>query len=146
MDSLMRCINVTARCASLQRSKELSDLGIGGNQHTFILNVCRNPGISQERLAEMIYIHKSNVARQVAMLCQAGFIYREPSTQDKRQMLLYPTEKAKDALPIIRKVLRGWNAYLLEEFTEDEQDKMVEMMNRVMVRARNWADQEGSEE
>ena len=145
MDTLMRCINVTSRCASLKRSRELSDLGLMGNQHTYILNVCRNPGISQEGLAKKIYIHKSNVARQVALLAQGGFLKRLPSSQDKREMLLYPTDKAQNALPVIRKVLADWNRYLMEEFTGEEQAALLDMMNRVMVRARAWADQEGGE-
>ena len=145
MDTLMRCINVTSRCASLKRSRELNDLGLMGNQHTYILNVCRNPGISQEGLAKKIYIHKSNVARQAALLAQGGFLKRLPSSQDKREMLLYPTDKAQDALPVIRKVLADWNSYLMEEFTGEEQAALLDMMNRVMVRARAWADQEGGE-
>lgn len=143
MDALMRCIAVTARCASLQRSRELKELGLTGNQHTYILNICRHPGMTQESLAQMIYVHKSNVARQVAALCQAGFIHRQPSQADKRELLLYPTSKAEAALPVIRRVLKSWNGYLMEEFTPEEQEALLAMMNRVMARARSWADAEG---
>ena len=40
--------------------------------HTYILNVCRNPGISQEALSQLIFVNKSNVARQLAVLEEKG--------------------------------------------------------------------------
>ena len=140
MSSLMRCINVTARCATLRRSEQLFPVGLTGGQHTYVLNICRNPGITQDQLAKMIYINKSNVARQVAQLEQAGFIERRVDKQDKRQMLLYPTQKAKDALPAISQALKEWNDYLNAEFTEDQRIMLEQMMEKVMNRAKAFID------
>ena len=142
VDSLMKCTNIIARCATRRRNKELESIGLTGNQYAFILNICRNPGLTQEELSSLIYIHKSNVDRQVAALCEAGFVYREISAKDKRQMCLYPTEKAKEALPQIRQTLTDWNGYLLEEFSQEEQETLLSMINRLSLRARAWVDQE----
>lgn len=99
MSSLTRCISVIARCSALKRSQAFKSLGITGCQHTYILNVCRNPGISQEQLANKIYIHKSNVARQVALLDKAGFLTRAPSSEDKRVMLIFQPRRLKLPIP-----------------------------------------------
>lgn len=146
MSSLMRCINVTARCGNLRRSEQLLPVGLTGNQHTYILNICRNPGITQDQLARMIYINKSNVARQAAQLEQAGFIERLVDEQDKRQMRLYPTQKAQDALPAISQALREWNDYLNAEFTEEQQAMLAQMMEKVMNRARAFIDAQSGRE
>ena len=140
MGSLTRCINVIARCSTLRRSQAFKGLGITGCQHTYILNVYRNPGISQEQLANKIYIHKSNVARQVALLDKAGFLTREPSSQDKRVMLIYPTVKAEAAYPVILKALKEWHDYLISDFSSEEQVLLEKMMNHVMDRARRYID------
>ena len=142
MDSLMKCTNIIARCATRRRNAELESIGLTGNQYAFILNICRHPGLTQEELAGLIYIHKSNVARQVAALCETGFIHRQTSEKDKRQMCLFPTEKAMAALPQIKQTLSDWNTYLLEELTEEEQAALLDMINRVSLRARAWVDQE----
>lgn len=143
MPSIMRCINVTARCATLQRSEALRALGLTGNQHTYVLTVCKNPGVSQEDLAKLIYIHKSNAARQVALLCRAGFLERRDDQQDRRRVRLYPTEKALAALPTIREALRAWNEYLIEDFAPEERAALERMMTRVMERARGYIDAQG---
>ncbi len=140
MSSFMRCVNVTARCATLQRSKKLAAIGLNGYQHTYILNICRNPGISQEQLAKEIYINKSNVARQVAALEEQGFVKRCPSTQDRRVVLLYPTDKAIQALPIIREVLRDFNDYLMQGFSPEERQALENTMQKIMERAKDYID------
>lgn len=143
MSSLMRCVNVTARCATLQRSKKLADIGLNGYQHTYVLNICRNPGISQEQLAREIYINKSNVARQVAALENQGFVERRASTQDRRVMLLYPTDKATQALPVIREVLRDFNDYLMQGFSSEEREALEGTMQKIMERAKDYIDLQG---
>ncbi len=145
MSSLTRCISVIARCSALRRSQAFKSIGITGCQHTYILNVCRNPGISQEQLANKIYIHKSNVARQVALLDKAGFLTRAPSSQDKRVMLIYPTDKAEAAYPVILQVLKEWHDYLIMDFSKEEQLLLEKMMNHVMDRARSYIDEHPEE-
>ena len=54
MESIIRSINHIARLASLYRERELKKYGLGPMHHTYILNVCRNPGISQEALCQLI--------------------------------------------------------------------------------------------
>lgn len=141
MSSLTRCISVIARCSALKRSQAFKSLGITGCQHTYILNVCRNPGISQEQLANKIYVHKSNVARQVALLDKAGFLTRAPSSEDKRVMLIFPTAKAEAAYPVILQALKEWHDYLIMDFSKEEQVLLERMMNHVMDRARRYIDE-----
>lgn len=130
MSSLTRCISVIARCSALKRSQAFKSLGITGCQHTYILNVCRNPGISQEQLANKIYIHKSNVARQVALLDKAGFLTRAPSSEDKRVMLIFPTAKAEAAYPVILQALKEWHDYLIMDFSKEEQVLLERIENQ----------------
>ena len=84
MEAIIRSINHIARLATLYREKELKKFGLGGMHHTYILNICRQPGISQEALAKKIFVNKSNVARQLAILEERGFVTRtsSPPTND----------------------------------------------------------------
>lgn len=88
MESLMKYINVIGRCAAQYRSEQLEQYGLNSRQHPYILHICRNPGISQEKLARAIYVNKSSVTRQLASLEQNGFIERTISSTDKRAMLV----------------------------------------------------------
>lgn len=145
MSSLTRCISVIARCSALKRSQAFKSLGITGCQHTYILNVCRNPGISQEQLANKIYIHKSNVARQVALLDKAGFLTRAPSSEDKRVMLIFQPRRLKPPIPSFYRRWRNGHDYLIMDFSKEEQVLLERMMNHVMDRARRYIDEHPEE-
>lgn len=135
MEALMRFVDRTARCAAVYRSEKLEAEGLNGYQHTYILNICREPGISQEGLASRIYVNRSSVTRQLALLEQNGFVERRPSESDKRVMEVFPTQKAFDVYPRVREVLTEWNASLLEQFTPEERKLLSSMMERVMAKA-----------
>lgn len=135
MDSLMRSVNRIARLANLYRAEALAPHGLYGGHHTYILNICRNPGVSQEKLAGMIYVNKSNVARQLSYLEENGFVRREQSKTDRRQMLVYPTDKAQQVLPVVRRVLREWENSILEDFAPQEREQLAAVMERVMHKA-----------
>ncbi len=138
MPSFMRNLNVTARCANQFRADKLAGVGLTGCQHSYIIHICNNPGISQENLSKILYINKSNVARQLSILEENGFIYREQSPNDKRNMLVYPTDKANKVLPVVRQVLKEWSSYLSEGFTEEEISKFNEMMDKICQKAQDY--------
>lgn len=135
MKSLMRYINRTSRLSNLYREKKFKEYGLKGMHHYYIMNICRTPGVSQEQLANKILVNKSNVARQVAALEKKGFIYREPSPTDGRELLVYPTEKAYEMLSIISDTLREWNDGVLQDFSPEEREILVKAMEKILGRA-----------
>ncbi|OGO90875.1 MAG: hypothetical protein A2Y17_03425 [Clostridiales bacterium GWF2_38_85] len=135
MDSLMKHIKRISRCFTLYREDKLKDKGINGYQHTYILKIYQNPGISQEQLANMIFVDKSNVTRQLSALEQNGFIERIPNTDDQRQLLVFPTEKAKDLYPLVCDTIREWNKSILSGLSPDEQKQLISLLDKVAAQA-----------
>lgn len=125
MEAIIRSINHIARLATLYREQELKKFGLGGMHHTYILNICRQPGISQEALAKKIFVNKSNVARQLAILEERGFVTRTSSPTDKRQLLVYPTEKALVVQPKIQQLLQSWNEQVVAGFSATQQQQLI---------------------
>ena len=142
MVSFMRYINRIARCSDQYRNDSLNLDNLAGYQHTYILNICRNPGISQEKLAKLIYINKSNVTRQAAILEQNGYIERRTSECDKRVIKLYPTALAEEVYPKILDVLHEWNDFLTEDFTEAETEVLQKLLERMMDKAITYIESE----
>lgn len=139
MPSFMRYINVVGRCAAIYRADRLKDTGLAENQHSYILCVCRNPGISQDALARKLFINKSNVTRTLSQLEASGYVRREQSPEDKRVTLVYPTDKAEAALPGIRAILREWREYLTAELTQEEQAQLEALLPKLAKRAADYA-------
>ena len=139
MPSLMRYINIISRCSSMWRADKLEGTELGDQHYPYILTVCRNPGISQDAIARKLFINKSNVTRSLSYLETHGFVTREQSTEDRRITLVYPTEKAQEILPQVRSIIRGWNAYITEGFTEEELEMYMDMTERLAARAADYA-------
>lgn len=136
MPTLMRQINLISRCAERYRAQHFKDLGLCSPHHSYLLAICKNPGISQEQLAEHICVDKSNVTRQLTFLENAGYIERKVCQEDKRITLVYPTEKAQEVLPSIRNVISSWNAYITQDLTEEEEKLLGSLIEKVCFRAR----------
>lgn len=144
MPSLMRQIGVISRCASMFRTDKLKERGsdLGNCHHSYILLLCRNPGISQDAIAKKICINKSNVTRHVSQLEKLGYVERRQSDEDKRVVLVYPTQKAYDALPTVKEVVHEWKEYITEEISAEELELVADVLHRMARRAAEYAARE----
>ncbi|MDD3693029.1 MAG: MarR family transcriptional regulator [Oscillospiraceae bacterium] len=140
MNSYMKYIGIISRCAAQYRGGRLEKYGVSGYQCTYIINICKNPGISQDRLAKTIFINKSNVTRQLSLLEQNGYVIRQTSKTDKRITEVYPTQKAIDILPVVFSVLGEWNDYITEDFTTEEKHYLLTLLERVAGKSKAYAE------
>lgn len=140
MPTFMKYINTIARCTTQYRNEKLIDTEINGCQCVYILNVCQHPGISQDELAESIYINKSNVTRQLTLLEERGIFIRKTSEVDHRVIEVYPTQKALDLLPIVRKMNQEWNSYITSELSEEEKVTFLELLVKITAKSKSYFD------
>ncbi len=135
MNNFTHLIEKIARCSNLYRNNRLESHGIPGNQSGYIIHVCNNPGVSQDTIAKKMFINKSNVARQLAVLEQNGYITRCPDPEDKRILMVFPTQKAIDVYPDIKQVLDEWNDKLLDELSPPQQQELKGLLHTVKTAA-----------
>ena len=138
MSKIIRNITEIARCGAQYRTEMLAPMGLKACHASYLMEICAHPGISQDRLAARICINKSNVARQVAILEEDGFLIRTPSPQDKRIMQLYPTEKTMELLPSISPILTQWEACLTADVSEEERAVLERVLERMKDKASEW--------
>lgn len=138
MSEIIRDITEITRCGSQYRTESLAPMGLKACHASYLLEICNDPGISQDRLAGRICINKSNVARQAAILEESGFITRVPCQNDKRVMRLYPTEKAAELLPKINEIMLAWEECLTQGLSEDEKEILATLLARMKLRASAW--------
>ena len=139
MELLTRTINIINRCTNLYRDTQLDGTSLPGCQVAYILRVCRQPGQTQDELAQGLHVHKSSVARKLAALEANGWITRTPCSQDRRALRVYPTSKAEEALPRLHHMLKDWSDYLTASLTQEEAQTLIALLNRVADRAEAWA-------
>lgn len=141
MPDLMHHITDIARCAALYRQEELAALGLKACHASYLCAICASPGITQDQLARRIFINKSNVARQLVVLEEDGFVERRPSTEDKRAIQVFPTRKALDAMPEIIRIFRCWEAFVAQDLSAEERKCLVSMLEKMKQRSADWMEQ-----
>lgn len=135
MSQIIRDITEIARSGVQYRTDRLTPMGLKSCHASYLTEICGCPGISQDGLARRIYINKSNVARQAAVLEEEGFILRKPSAVDKRVMELYPTQKALDLLPQLTGILTCWEEWLTQELNDGEREQLTALLTKMKSRS-----------
>ncbi|MGN0814436.1 MAG: MarR family winged helix-turn-helix transcriptional regulator [Candidatus Coproplasma sp.] len=138
MPTFLRNLSLVSHSATLFRDQKLKDVGVTGYQAKYLLAVCRENGISQDRLAKNLFVNKSNVARQIAALEELGFVRREQSADDKRVYLVYPTQKALDLCPEIHRINAEWYDVICQGFTDAENEQLAHLMAKLVSNARAY--------
>lgn len=134
---LIKWLSVADRHTKMYLDQQFAPLGITSSQHMYILAVCDDPGISQEQLMNLFYIHPSNITRALNALINAGFITRETNENDKRTHCLYPTEKAQNTAVRIREILELTKDRLTDSIPPEDSEKLTDILEKIALNATN---------
>lgn len=80
----------------------LQEYGFGRAHHRVVHFVARNPGISVAELLDILQITKQSLARVLKQLVETGFIQQQQGALDRRQRLLFTTEKGAELFDRLR--------------------------------------------
>lgn len=127
MATIMRKMNIISRCSAIYREKVSSE-NLPGIYHSYIFAICNNPGFSQDKLAKHLCVNKSSVTRHLAFLEKNGYIKREPCQKDKRELLVFPTEKMLTMKIEVSNISKTWNNLVTNGISEAE----LELFHKVM--------------
>ena len=134
MATIMRKMNIISRCEANYRT-EKSTVGLAGIYHSYVLAICKNPGLPQEKLVQYLCINKSNVTRHLAHLELEGYVERRTSNSDRRETLVFPTAKMLQILPEVKAITMDWNSFLAEGINEDELKLFHEILDKMLNKA-----------
>lgn len=142
MERIMKYINRVYRASVIDREIMFSGLGLGGQQLSYILLICRNPGISQDKIAKRLYVNKSSVTRNLIQMEKNGYIERRVCEQDKRLKRIFPSEKAIEIYPKVIDYLDKWNEAIVKGLNYNHDD----VVNLLSHLAKNATEQVNKKE
>lgn len=125
---LLKWLSVTDRFYKIYLDKQLAPFGISSSQYMFLIKICHSPGILQDSLMDIFYVHPSNIVRTVAALEKQGMITRSPHDEDKRTCRLYPTEYALSVIDEVQSVCEKTEDLLLQGISESEKALFVDFL------------------
>lgn len=125
---LLKWLSVTDRFYKIYLDKQLAPFGLNNSQYMFLIKICRSPGILQDSLMDMFYVHPSNIVRTIAALEKQGMLTRSPNDKDKRTCKLYPTDRALSVIDEVEAVCEKTEALLLQGITETNQELFMNLL------------------
>ncbi|MFY3790162.1 MarR family winged helix-turn-helix transcriptional regulator [Ureibacillus sp. MALMAid1270] len=131
MIEILREIGMIARALDSISNIEFKDLDLTRGQYLYLVRICENPGIIQEKLAEMIKVDRTTTARAIKKLEMNGFIEKKEDEQNKKIKKLYPTEKGMEVYPLIKRENDYSNRVALQGFSESEAKTILDLLIRV---------------
>lgn len=123
---LLKWLTISDRYCRMYLDKELNRLKLNSGQYFYILKICEEPGVTQDRLISLVHVNASNITRALAYLEKEGFIERKLSHKDRRTYHLYPTQKSLDTYPEILAVRERWEHDFLN-ILEPEERRQLEL-------------------
>ncbi|KFI02238.1 MarR family transcriptional regulator [Bacillus spizizenii] len=131
MNDILREIGMIARALDSISNIEFKDLDLTRGQYLYLVRIYENPGIIQEKLAEMIKVDRTTAARAIKKLEIQGFIQKQPDEQNKKIKKLFPTEKGKKVYPLLRREGEHSMEVALSGFTSEEKETISVLIHRV---------------
>ena len=84
MIDILREIGMIARALDSISNIEFKELSLTRGQYLYLVRICENPGIIQEKIAELIKVDRTTAARAIKRLEEQGFIYRQEDASNKK--------------------------------------------------------------
>ena len=123
----------------------LGQFGFGRAHHRVVHFVGRDPGMNVQQLLDILRITKQSLGRVLKELVDKGYVFQKEGDQDRRQRLLYLTEKGEGLrqrlmLPQVKRIRRavGQSAGATAQTYRNLLYHMVSPENRESVR--DWID------
>ncbi len=131
MKEILREIGMIARALDSISNIEFKAYDLTKGQYLYLVRICENPGIIQEKLSEMIKVDRTTAARAIKKLEMNGFIEKKDDHHNKKIKKLFPTEKGKNVYPFIKRENSYSNTVALEGFSEGETETIFNLLQRV---------------
>ncbi len=90
-----------------------------------------NPGITQTRLAEAIFLDRSSLVPILESLTKEGWIDRKDAPQDRRVRRVYLTELGQERLTALETEVDRHEAQITEGLSEEEKAQLVRLLGKL---------------
>ncbi|KAF6568183.1 MarR family transcriptional regulator [Paenibacillus sp. FSL M8-0228] len=131
MKEVLREIGMIARALDSISNIEFKEYDLTKGQYLYLVRICENPGIIQEKLAEMIKVDRTTASRAIKKLVINGFIEKEEDQHNKKINKLFPTEKGNKVYPFIKREHDYSDNVALAGFSESEVNTIFNLLQRV---------------
>lgn len=131
MKEILREIGNIYRCLDSLSNVEFKQFNLAKGQYSYLVRICENPGIIQERVAEMLKVDRATASRAIQKLEQSEFIIKKNNPDNKKVLLLFPTEKGEELYGILHEEEMFSNKVALQNLSDEEQKNLAILLKKI---------------
>jgi len=131
MREILREVGMIARALDSISNIEFKELDLTKGQYLYLVRICENPGIIQEKLAEMIKVDRTTAARAIQKLEIQGFVEKKDDETNKKIKRLFSTDKGMQAYPFLKREGDYSNSVALAGLSEEDTETLFHLLHRV---------------
>jgi DNA-binding MarR family transcriptional regulator len=131
MKEILREVGMITRCFETISNIEFKKYNLARGQYLYLVRICENPGIIQERVAEMLKVDRTTTARAIQKLAAEGFVKKVNDLENKKILKLFPTDKGRDVYTLLEKEERYSDEVALREFTQVEKETLLSLLYKM---------------
>ena len=111
----------------------LKPLEIPHGYTPFLILLFDDDGLTQADLVRGIGIEQPTAVRTLDRMERDGWINRERSSNDRRRIHIYLSQKAKKIEERLNQVSKELNLAALKGFTKDEKKEFTDLISRILI-------------
>ena len=123
-------MSMIVRYSRIFSDRKLKKYDMNFGEEVIVMYLAANSGINQEAIAKHFMIDKGAIAKSINRLEEKQYIIKKQNPDNKRENLLWLSEKGMEIIEEMKGILEEWNALLYKDMTEEE----VETVNRLIDR------------
>jgi DNA-binding MarR family transcriptional regulator len=117
-------------------SAALVEMGLRMSQFDIMANLLYEPGMTQQRLAEKIFVGRSNLSMALPDLETAGWVRRDADAEDRRVRRLFLTPEGERLARLALKAECRLLDEMMDAVSEDDCNQIGIIMNQLAERLR----------
>jgi DNA-binding MarR family transcriptional regulator len=128
-------ISILSRNKKAYFKRHLAHLNIGEGQYIILIQLFKNTSLSQERLADILAMDKATITRAIRSLQENGYLNIEKNQNDRRENILFLTEKCLGIKDEFFSIIKKWNEMLISDIDEDERQILFSCLEKISQKA-----------
>lgn len=131
MQEILREIGMIARSLDSISNIEFKEMNLTKGQYLYVVRIFENPGIIQEKLAELIKVDRTTAARALKKLESNGFVEKRADPENQKIKRIFLTGKGNQLYPFIKREHEYSERVALKGFTEDEVASVQKLLLKI---------------
>ncbi|GKW46352.1 MarR family winged helix-turn-helix transcriptional regulator [Planococcus sp. NCCP-2050] len=123
-------IHQKSRLSVKEVNEALKEFDLYSTQWSILFCIKQFGSMTQKEIWQYLNVEAPTVTRTVARLEESGWVERREGV-DKRERIVYLTERAEEAVPQITKRILEVEEKLVSSLTENEQAQLIGLLKKI---------------